>query len=100
MYNIEKCECLKCECVIGIRYDYEDTDIITLSELKEHIESEKRLAERYKDDEWLQSLCNKYTLEDYCDKRKSTDLTRFNYCPLCGKKIDWKAINGGAKPCP
>ena len=93
MENIEKCEC-----VIGIRYDYEDTAIITLSELKEHIESEKRLAERYKDDEWLQSLYNKYMLEDYCDKRKSTDLTRFNYCPLCGKKIDWKAIKSDAKP--
>ena len=95
MENIEKCEC-----VIGIRYDYEDTDIITLSGLKEHIESEKRFAERHKDDEWLQSMYNKYTLEDYCDRRKSTDLKRFNYCPLCGKKIDWKAINGGTKPCP
>ena len=94
MENIEKCEC-----GIGIRYDYEGTDIITLSELKEHIESEKRFAERHKDDEWLQSLYNKYTLEDYCDKRKSTDLKRFNYCPLCGKKIDWKAIKGGMKPC-
>ena len=93
MDNVEKCEC-----VIGIRYDYEDTDIITLSELKEHIESEKRFAECHKDDEWLQSLYNKYTLEDYCDKRKSTDLKRFNYCPLCGKKIDWKAIKGDTKP--
>ena len=37
-----------------------------------------------------------YSLPDYCDKRKSTDLTQFNYCPLCGKKIDWKAIKGGA----
>ena len=91
MENIEKCEC-----IIGIRYDYESTDITTLAELKEHIESEKRLAESHKDSEWWQSMCSKYTLEDYCDKRKSTDLTRFNYCPLCGKKIDWKAIKGGA----
>ena len=91
MENIEKCEC-----IIGIRYDYESTDVTTLAELKEHIESEKRLAESHKDSEWWQSMCNKYTLEDYCDKRKSTDLTRFNYCPLCGKKIDWKAIKGGA----
>ena len=91
MENIEKCEC-----VIGIRYDYESTDITTLTELKEHIEREKRIAESHKDSEWWQSMCSKYTLEDYCDKRKSTDLTRFNYCPLCGKKIDWKAIKGGA----
>lgn len=33
---------------------------------------------------------------NYCDKRTSTNLTQFNYCPLCGKKIDWKAIKGGA----
>lgn len=37
-----------------------------------------------------------YSLSDYCDKRKSTDLTQFNYCPFCGKKIDWKAIKDGA----
>lgn len=91
MENIEKCEC-----VIGLRNAYEDTDLVTLADLKEYIESEKRFAEINKDSEWWQSICNKYTLEDYCDKRKATDLTRFNYCPLCGKKIDWKAIKGGA----
>ena len=69
--------------------------MVTLEELKENIESEKRLAENT-DIEWLKEMCSKYTLMDYCDKRKSTDLTRFNYCPLCGKKIDWKAIKGGA----
>ena len=62
--------------------------------------------EQLKDEiEWLQSrkeslkeygIYNIYSLSDYCDKRKSTDLTRFNYCPLCGKKIDWKAIKGDA----
>ena len=88
MENIEKCECY-----IGIKYDYEDTRLVTLKQLKDEIE-------------WLQSrkesfaeygINNKiYTLADYCDKRKSTDLTRFNYCPLCGKKIDWKATKGGA----
>lgn len=91
MENIEKCECY-----IGMRNDYENTDLVTLTELKEYIEKENRLAERHKDSEWWQSICNKYTLDYYCDRRKSTDLTRFNYCPLCGKKIDWKAIKDGA----
>ena len=77
--------------MIGMRNGCENTYLVTLAELKEYIEEEKRLAERHKDCEWLQSICNKYTFDDYCDKRKSTDLTRFNYCPLCGKKIDWKA---------
>lgn len=86
-----------CECYIGMRHDYENTDLVTLAELKEHIESEKRFAESHKDSEWWQSLCSKYTLDDYCDKRKSTDLTRFNYCPVCGKKIDWKEMKRGER---
>lgn len=80
------------ECYIGIRHDYENTDIVTLEELKKHIESEKWLAEQNKDSEFWQSICSKYTLDDYCDMRKGTDLTRFRYCPFCGQKIDWKAM--------
>ena len=60
--------------------DYEDTRIMTANELREEIEEGHTT----------------FSLNDYCDKRKSTDLTRFNYCPICGKKIDWKAIKGGA----
>ncbi len=33
-----------------------------------------------------------YTLKDYADRRKSTNLRRFEFCPICGKKIDWKKI--------
>ena len=83
MENIEKYECW-----IGVRYDYENTDIVTLADLKEHIETMKMLPSYFHQ--------KPYELVDYCDKRKSTDLTRFNYCPICGKKIDWKAIKGGA----
>ena len=82
----------KCECCIGIKYNYEDTELVTLAELKGYIEREKRLSEYHKNSDWWQSMCNKYTLDDYCDKRKSTDLTQFNYCPFCGKRIDWKTI--------
>ena len=80
------------ECYIGIRHDYENTDIVTFEELKKHIKSEKRLAEQNKDNEFWQSICSKYTLDDYCDMRTGTDLTRFRYCPFCGQKIDWKAM--------
>lgn len=67
-----------CVCYIGLLHDYDNTDVITLEELKAHIE-----------------MRTVYTMSDYCDRRKSTDLTRFNYCPMCGKKIDWKAMKGG-----
>ena len=64
------------ECVIGMLYDFDDTDLVTLNELLEEI-----------DFQW----CS-YTLKDYADRRKSTNLTRFEFCPYCGKKIDWKKI--------
>ena len=70
----------KCEHWIGVRYDYENTDLVTLADLKEHIETMKRLPSYFHN--------KPYELIDYCDKRKSTDLTRFNYCPFCGKKIN------------
>ena len=68
------------ECVIGIINDYECTREVTISALKEHIE-------------WHNGY---YKLADYADRRKSTDLTRFTYCPYCGKKIDWKKIRENA----
>ena len=82
----------KCECVIGMRYDWENTELVTLAELKEHIDFITDFAE--------DNPCfvgKVYTLSDYCDKRENTDLRRFEYCPYCGKKIDWKAIKGGAR---
>ena len=89
MENVEKCECW-----IGVLHDYDDTRVVDLEELKKNIQTEKEYAERkFK----MYGVNEKYyNLADYCDKRKSTDLTRFNYCPLCGKEIDWKAIKGGA----
>ena len=70
------------ECVIGIRYDYDNTDLVTLEDLKRHINYP------FRNTAW--------SLKDYCDKRKNTDLTRFDYCPYCGKKIEWKKIKEGA----
>ena len=86
MENIEKCEC-----VIGIRYDWENTELVTLAELKKYIDFITDFAE---DNPCF--IRKAYTLSDYCDKRKKTDLYRFEYCPHCGKKIDWKTIKDGA----
>ena len=76
------------ECIVGMRNDYENTDVVTLEELKDRIQRDKECRNTYID--W-----QTYELSDYCDKRKNTDLTRFEYCPMCGKKIDWKAIKKG-----
>ena len=78
------------ECIIGELYDYDDTRLVTVNELLEDIRIQ------HKTYDYALSLNMKtklpYTLKDYVDRRKSTDLTRFKFCPYCGKKIDWKKI--------
>lgn len=78
------------ECIIGVLYNYEDTDIVTASELKLHIERQERLCDVYRNVGL--SKPKVWSLRDYADRRKITDLKRFSYCPECGKKIDWGAI--------
>ena len=83
------------ECVIGMLYDYDNTRLTTASDLL------KEIQYQYNKYEYLCNLyveCDldkpkpPYMLKDYCDKCKSTNLIRFNFCPYCGKKIDWKKI--------
>ncbi len=66
----------ECECIIGIYANFDNTQLVTVNELKELI----------------QSWPHFYSFADYCDKRKVTNLGRFEFCPMCGKKIDWKKI--------
>lgn len=64
------------ECIIGIWFDYDDADLVTLSDIKEKLK-------------WTSNV---YRLADYLDKRKSTNLLHFNFCPVCGKEIDYKLL--------
>ena len=83
------------ECIIGLLHDDHYDELVTIKDLFEEIKIQSTvyndLCDMYK------KYFNKkpkapYTLKDYCDRRKSTNLTRFEYCPYCGKKIDWKKI--------
>lgn len=76
------------DCIIGGIHHYNYTELVTLEELKEYIQTNQEAYELF-------TTLTCYTLSDYCDKRKSVDMIRFNYCPICGKKIDWKAIKKG-----
>ena len=78
-----------CDHIICFIYNYDSSDTATLEDLKAHVANNRRSYEHF----WTQKY---YTLADYCDKRKSTDILRFEYCPMCGEKIDWKAIKDGA----
>ena len=84
------------ECIIGLLHDDYGNNLVTLKDLLEEIKIQASL---------YQDFCDMYAryspgrtpkapfiLADYCDKRRSTNLTRFEYCPYCGQKIDWKKI--------
>ena len=87
------------ECVLGEIIGYEETRLVTLKALKAHIASKIEHAELIEDMKRehpsFSANCRVYTLSDYCDGRRSTDLIRFKFCPGCGREIDWKAIKEG-----
>lgn len=89
---------MNCKCYIGIINDYENTRMTTLYGLKLHIKESLYMKQAFETDPLYVGYehgIKDWTLADYCDKRKNTDLTRFEYCPMCGRKIDWKAIKIG-----
>ena len=85
-------------CTIGMLYD-DDYDLVTLNGLKSHIANTEYdnniMTNMFNGNPPKSLLRTKYELKDYADRRKSTDFKRFEYCPHCGKKIDWKKIKNG-----
>ena len=86
---------MKCEHIIGLIYDYENTHLTTVDGLKKRIRDELELKNAFETD----PLYNGYEhgikgwcMADYADRRKNTDMRRFDFWPLCGEKIDWKAL--------
>ena len=62
------------ECCIGVYWNYDDSDLMTREDFEDLVKREE------------------YTREQYCDKEFLTNLEKFDFCPKCGKKIDWDAI--------
>ena len=62
-----------CKHIIGIWYDYESTDIITLDGLKMRISNIKSMNEYKKENNYdkVLGLQKEYTLEDYFNKKKN-----------------------------
>lgn len=79
------------ECIIGELYD-DGLRLVTLNELKKSIKEVKEYNQFLDQQGMLTFKIKEYNIRDYVDKRKSTNLTRFEFCPYCGKKIDWKKI--------
>ena len=80
------------ECFIGLIYDCENTRIITTTELKEIIRERRECNKilRAYGNNW--AVKKEWSLKDYSDRRKSTDMMRFDFCPVCGNKIKWNEI--------
>lgn len=65
---------VRCECHIGVYWDYDFSELMTREDFEGLVKKKQ------------------YTREQYCDREFNTNLEKFNFCPKCGKKIDWDAI--------
>lgn len=62
--------------IIGVFNDYDDTRLISVGDLIEYTQE-----------------CNShFSLKQYFDRRCSTNLSRFNFDPFTGKKINWSEL--------
>jgi hypothetical protein len=86
----------KHECIIGLLHHNEYSELVTLTDLKKHIKDQIEFNQYLDEDPIFRDVtelrAKVWTLKNYGDWRKSTDLTRFCYCPECGTHIDWRTI--------
>ena len=82
-------------CYIGEWINVEDKELITFEDLSTKIQEYNETYE-YALNSFGQSFVDgfmkKKNIEDYFDNRKSTNINKFNYCPVCGKEIQWKLM--------
>ena len=87
---------MKHDCIIGMLNHSEYSELVTLDDLKKHIEDNIEFNKSLDADPVFRRCKDIYakvwTLKNYGDKRKNTDLTRFDFCPVCGKPISWRTI--------
>lgn len=89
---------MTCDHIIGVYYDYEDSKLISFADLKDIVLQQLTMQENLLELGVSYSIST-YTLADYFDLRKTVNMYRFNYCPFCGEKIDWKGLKEEAKRC-
>ena len=91
------------ECIVGLLHLTDCDVLVTLQGLKNHIEDTRNYNDMLRFDpsfksEFQRLKHEEYSLAQYGDRRRATNLSRFSFCPLCGEEIDWAAIrrNGNA----
>lgn len=80
------------EHIIGLLYITDDSELVDIHQLKFHIQERIEHNQSCRENGFDFLVWPEWTLRDYTDGRKSTNLRRFKFCPECGEKIDWKAI--------
>lgn len=96
-----------CEHVIGIIYDYDDAISVTYDFIIKQYEENLNTALYFKNNPrhdvcgglYLQGAMRRIETtkpSKMFDKRNNM-MKRFDFCPECGEKIDWKALRMLAK---
>ncbi len=81
------------ECSIGMLSHVEHGEVSTVSDIQKYVELQKEMVEIDKSIYPNGSRFKWNTdITIYFDKRRSCNLERFNFCPHCGNKIDWKGL--------
>lgn len=90
------------ECVIGIWYYDEGAELYTVDDLKRLVKDFKERATRlreavcFEEAEKYDAIANAYFDNQEDTDFKDTYFEHFDYCPYCGKKIDWKGLRENA----
>lgn len=79
---------MECKHIIGWKFDYDCSSLITLDDLEKHILDVKRLNNYKKKIGFKDMIVPEHKLEDYFKGKNIDGIELFKYCPLCGKKIE------------
>lgn len=86
---------MKHECIIGALF-LGELELVTLEDVKKYV-AETKDINRQIDEHPIyhrhpEMKRTEWTWAQYADKRVNTNLRQFDFCPECGKKINWKGI--------
>ena len=90
------------ECVIGLWHYDEGAELYDFEDLERLIKSLKERAARLREEgDTEEAEKYKKIANSYFDNQEDTDFAdiyfeHFDYCPYCGKKIDWKGLRDNA----
>lgn len=84
---------IMCDCWLGIlnSYDQSEANNLFMSNIKERLEERSYHSIHSIDMTIISNGFKAFSSKDYIDRRKGL-ATLFNFCPLCGLKINWSEI--------